>query len=100
MWSERLYRRLLRLYPSDFHIDYANDLAAAFRQQCLAQGTLRTWIETVPDIASSAGREHMDLLTDEFRYSLRLLSKSKLLSFVAVLSVALGIGANSAMFSI
>src|SRR5689334_8272095 len=100
MVSERLYRWLLKLYPEDFHLDYASDLGYAFREQCRARGAVRTWAEIIPDLTLSAWKEHMDLLLQDLRYSLRLLSKSKLLGVVAVLSVALAIGANSAMFSV
>jgi putative ABC transport system permease protein len=100
MFSERLYRWLLKLYPEEFRLDYSSDLAHAFREQCRSQGAARTWAEIIPDLTLSAWKEHMDLLVQDFRYSLRLLAKNKLLSAVAVLSVALAIGANSAMFSV
>ena len=100
MLSERLYRWLLKLYPEDFRLDYASDMAFAFREQCRARGAARTWAEAIPDLTLSAWKEHMDLLLQDLRYSLRLLSKSKLLAATAVLSVALAIGANSAMFSV
>jgi hypothetical protein len=100
MFSERLYRWLLKLYPEDFHLDYSSDMALAFREQCRTRGAARTWAEIVPDLTLSAWKEHMDLLMQDLRYSLRLLAKSKLLGGVAVLSVALAIGANSAMFSV
>ncbi len=100
MFSERLYRWLLRLYPEDFHLDYASDMELAFREQCRARGAARTWAEIVPDLTVSAWKEHMDLMLQDLRHSLRLLGKSKLLSGVAALSVALAIGANSAMFSV
>ncbi len=100
MLSERLYRWLLKLYPEEFHLDYGSELTFAFREQCRTRGAARTWAEIIPDLTLSAWKEHMDLLFQDLVYSLRLLSKSKLLAGIAVLSVALAIGANSAMFSV
>jgi putative ABC transport system permease protein len=100
MLSERLYRWLLKLYPEEFHLDYGSEMEFAFREQRRARGTARAWAEVIPDLTLSAWKEHMDLMLQDLRYSLRLLAKSKLLGLVAVLSVALAIGANSAMFSV
>src|SRR5258708_6127985 len=58
MLSDRVYRWLLKLYPEDFHIDYASDMAYAFREQCRRRGAARTWAEIIPDLTLSAWKEH------------------------------------------
>jgi hypothetical protein len=42
----------------------------------------------------------MSLWFQDFRYALRMLRKSGVLSLVIVASLAIGIGANSAVFSV
>src|SRR5438874_1168457 len=76
--AERLFRRLLRLFPADFRGDFGDDMAATFndqRRDVLAHGgsmaALRLWWETIRGIATTAPGEHLDLLRGDVRYALR-----------------------------
>lgn len=64
---ERIYRRLLRVYPSEFRRDYAEPMAQLFADQLRdtrvahgPAGTLRLWVRTLLDTFTSAVLQHLE----------------------------------------
>ncbi len=100
----RLYQALLCLYPASFRDEYGPEMAAIFRQRlrnadgALARGAI--WIETFLDIVMNAAAMQWDILTQDVRYTARTLRRSPVFALTAIVIVALGVGANTAAFSI
>jgi len=104
-WSDRVYSSLLRLFPFDFRQDYESEMEEVFREQRLQAastktGLLRLWWETISGVFRTAPAEHLSILGQDTRYALRTLRKNPGYAMVAVFTLALGIGASSAIVSV
>jgi len=119
-WSTRLLRALLRLYPREFRERFAADLAADFDEILAARGRRAAWGYALADLRRAlpmvhsddqrarqrryavtlGGEDHMGSLSVDLRHALRALVKSPVFTGVTVLTLALGIGATSAVFSL
>jgi putative ABC transport system permease protein len=115
-----LYRRLLGLYPEEFRVRFGSHLESDFLELLARQGPRAAWRRVVGDLANSVrlthqyahserrrvyamslgGERPMGSVLFDLRHAVRSLWKAPVFTAVTVLTLALGIGANAAIFSL
>jgi hypothetical protein len=99
----RLWLWLLRAYPDDFRNEYGPEMLRALQDRCLEErGASRVWfcVQAASDVLATAFKERYHMMIQEIVHSTRRLLAHPSMTAIAVLSLALGIGANTTMFSI
>jgi hypothetical protein len=106
-FSVRLYGLLLRLYPPDFREEYGSPLEQQFQdeyRECLERdgfrGVLRLWFRIVWDLLRTAPSELAQEISRDARYGIRTLSRTPGFTLAVTLTLALGVGANTSVFSL
>jgi predicted permease len=100
----RAFRALLALYPAAFRDEYGRELALVFvdRYRGAAGPWVRTrlWLEAAAGILAEAPREHLRVIRQDLAYAWRALRQHALVTATIVITLGLGIGANTAVFSL
>ncbi len=119
----RLYRALLYLYPGQYRRRFGRDMAEMLADELVAAkrngigNVARLWVRSTTDLLLSVPATYlpayrltalppyrqvspMQNLFRDIRLAFRSLTKHPLFAGIAVLTIALGIGANSAIFSV
>ena len=102
--SARAFRSLIGLYPAAFRDEYGRELALVFadryRDAAGAWDRARLWVEAFTGVAAEAPREHWRMILQDLRYASRMLRRHALVTAAIVVTLGLGIGANTAIFSV
>ncbi len=99
-----LYRALLLLCPKSFRAEYGGEMCAIFEQRLRAAGGASdralVRLSAAGDLLLTAAATHWDLARQDLKFTTRSLWRTPGFALTAVLVIALGIGANTAAFSV
>ncbi len=105
--ATRLFRWMARLLPFDFRREYGPDMERAFADDlndpARRERPSRIWTtcaRAVAGIAPIAIREHAAIAWQDIAYAVRVLATQRGFTITALLSLAFGIGATTATFSL
>jgi predicted permease len=96
----RFYRMLLRLYPASFRAEYEAELTRTYQDSLRDRGGIGAAVAALSDVLPNAVAAHWEILRQDLRYTARTLSASRGFAIAAILVTALGVGANTASFSV
>src|SRR5262249_1936188 len=100
----RFYRALLWLYPASFPLGDRDELCPALAQRGPRRpGPVPPMVRVVAaltDVVPNAIAVHWDILAQDLGYAVRSLRRTPGFTLTTALVVALGVGANTAVFSI
>ena len=102
--SLRIYRLLLRLYPAGFRENYTAPLQRQFRDDYSDvrgwSDRVRFWSRTLLDFVQSWPEQFGREIVQDAKHAVRVWRRRPLHTLFAVVALAVGIGANTGVFSV
>jgi putative ABC transport system permease protein len=98
--GERWYGRLLRLYPKDFRDEFGGEMTRLYRDRGRREPWWSLWSHLLLDLIRTAPTEHVAILLQDLRHAWRGLRRTPVITATAILTLALGVGASTAVFSV
>ena len=98
--GERWYRRLLHLYPKDFREEFGGEMTRLYRDRGREEPWWSLWSSLLLDLVRTAPTEHFTMLRQDLRHAWRSLRRTPVITATAMLTLALGVGASTAVFSV
>ena len=95
-----VYRALLRLYPASFRSEYGAELLRTFQESVRDRGRFAAMLAAIADVIPNAALAHGRILLQDLRYAMRTIGRSRGFAATVVLVTAIGVGANTATFSV
>lgn len=103
-WSDRAFQLLLSAYPRGFRDEYGREMALLFADRYRSAASIgeraMLWLESLAGLAVEVPKEHGRVLAEDLRQAVRALRHHPLFAATIVITLALGIGANTAIFSL
>ena len=100
----RIYMYLLHLYPGSFRAAYGEEMCEMFairrRETTGILALAVLWVSAFFEILGNAAAAHWEILRQDLLYAARALRRAPAFTVAAVLVVGLGVGANTAAFSV
>jgi putative ABC transport system permease protein len=100
----RAFRALLALYPAEFRDEYGRELTLVFADRYRRAGgpwaRAAVWFDALTGLVQEAPRERLRVLRDDLRIGWRSVRQHAIVSTTIVVTLGLGIGANTAVFSV
>jgi putative ABC transport system permease protein len=104
--AERVFTLVLWLYPSEFRDRFGHDMRSAYRaarMEAAARGRAGVtafWVGVAIDALVRAPGEHIMMTLYDLKFAARALRRAPVFSLVAIVTLALGIGVNTTIFSV
>lgn len=98
--SLSVYRALLRLYPSSYRAEHGSELLRTFMESNRGRGPMVGTLAAIGDVVPNAIAAHWEILRHDVHYAVRTMGRSRGFVTTVVLVTALGVGANTATFSV